>query len=468
MYTRVYDIAVIGSGPAGEKAALEAASLGSSVIVIEKGYSPGGASIITGTVPSKSLRETVQYINSLEQSEISGVEACLNQELTISQLMHRKNKVVLNRIECILKLYDRFQIDYLQGSARFVSCNEIEVTSAEEDRKKRVQAEKVIVAVGTRPYHPPDIAFDGKCILDSDTILTLDHIPSRMAVYGGGVIGCEYASIFARLGTQVHLIDPRGRILDFIDDDISGTLVELMIESGIEMHLGELYETISSDGDKVDIQLKSGKRMAVPALLYANGRQGLAEGLHLENCGIQLNERSQLDVNDHFQTTVSSIYGAGDIIGFPSLVSVSNEEGRRAARHAVLGESVQRIGSEIPSAVYTLPEIANVGLSEKELRQQGIPCQSGICYFKNLARGYMIGEKNGLLKLIFHQKTLRILAVHILGKHAAELIHIGQLAIHLNGTVDYFINNVFNFPTLASAYKVAAQNGLDRVACQNL
>ena len=459
---KIYDIAIIGSGPAGEKAALEAASLKASVIVIEKGYDPGGASVITGTIPSKSLRETVQDLNAIKQSELSGIDTHYNKKITINELMHRKKAVVSNRVNFIFKKYLENSIDYLNGTASFENCNTLNVTK-NDNSVISIRARKFIIAVGTRPYHPPNVDFDDKYILDSDTVLSLNYIPEEMAVFGGGVIGSEYAFIFAKLGTKVHLIDPRGKILDFIDDQISTTLVQLMEQCGIKLHLGCPFKTIQQSDDQVHITFKNDKTLSVPVLLYANGRQGLAEDLNLENCGIKLNSRSQLDVNQNYQTTIEHIYGAGDIIGFPSLVSVSNEEGRLAARHAILDEDVSRIGADIPSAIYTIPEIANIGLTEKVLQNEGIPYETGVCYFKDLARGYIIGEKVGLLKLIFQRETRELLAVHILGHNAAELVHIGQVVINMKGKIDYFVDTVFNFPTLSSAYKVAAKDGLRKL-----
>ena len=460
MSKTIYDLAVIGSGPAGEKAALEASSLGASVVVIERGYSPGGASVITGTIPSKSLRETVQYIGSLSQKEISGIDSDLRREITVKELMHRKNRVVADRVRKILRTYKNNGIRYIPGEARFLSPDTVVVKCSDTGTQLQIKAQKSIIAVGTRPYHPPDILFDHKTILDSDSILTLPQIPEEMGVYGGGVIGCEYASIFAKLGTKVHLIDPRGQLLDFIDSDLSSKLVELMKESGIVLHLGDPYKKIAVENNLVRIDLKSGRHFQFPILLYANGRQGLARKLSLENCNIALNHRDQLDVNQNYQTSVPTIYAAGDIIGFPSLVSVSNEEGRLAALHAISGRKVQRFGLDIPSAIYTIPEIAAIGPNESDCQKREIPYLTGVCHFNDLARGYMIGEKNGLLKLIFHRDTLELISVHILGQSAAELIHIGQAVMNYKGKVDYFIDTVFNFPTLSLAYKVAARDGI--------
>jgi len=462
MEEQIYDIAVIGAGPAGEKAALEAASLGAKVIIIEKSAQPGGASVITGTIPSKSLRETVKYIMTLAQQDINGISLSLKRPISVNELMHRKDVVVAQRVDDILDTYQKKNIDFIFGSARFLSKDQLIIKrQAKEDRI--IKAKKTIIAVGTVPYHPPDIEFDGKCILDSDSILSLDKIPESMAVYGGGVIGCEYASIFSLLGVKVHLIDPRGTLLSFLDREISILLAGILKQCGIDLLLGETYENISFHENKVQTVLQSGTTVETNTILYANGRQGTAEKLNLKNCGLELNSRSQLNVNDNYQTETTNIYAIGDVIGFPSLVSVSNEEGRLAARHAVLGTNVTRVSEDIPYGIYTIPEIGLIGATEQELIENKTPYEKGICLFKDLARGLIIGDRRGLLKLLFHRETHCLLGVHICGKSATELIHIGQAVMSLGGTIEYFLENVFNFPTLSAAYKVAASDGLRRM-----
>lgn len=458
----IFDIAIIGSGPAGEKAALEAASLGASVVVIEKGFKPGGASVITGTIPSKSLRETVQFVCSMCRPDLSGVELEWDRQPTIKELMHRKQKVISQRTDKILEDYAKAGITYLNGEGRFLSPHEIEVSS-ETSETNRIEAKKIIVAVGTTPYHPPDIQFDGKVILDSDTVLQLDQIPKSIAIIGGGVIGCEYAFIFSKLGTKVTLIDPRGSLLTFIDAELSGILADILVTNGSKLELGEEYEKIERIDDQVQITLKSGKILRTNLVLYANGRQGLANKLNLSACELTVNSRNQLEVNSNYQTATPHIYAVGDIIGFPSLVSTSNEEGRLAAIHAVTGKNVNRVGSDIPSAIYTIPEVGMVGPTEQELKKNSVPYAVGTCRFDDLAKGQIIGEYEGMLKLIFDPETLRLIAVHILGASAAELVHIGQTVISFQGTIDFFINSVFNFPTLSLAYKVAAREGKARL-----
>lgn len=467
MTEKIYDIAVIGSGPAGEKAANEAAYLGASVVIIEKGYRPGGASVITGTIPSKSLRETVKYVESLTTGNMSGLEISINRQITIPELMHRKNNVVSTRVDDILETYKGRGIDYIFGKARFVNPEELEITCTESSDTISVKARKFIVAVGTNPYHPPDIEFDGKYLLDSDTVLLLDKIPDSMAIIGGGVIGSEYASIFTRLGTKVYVIEARGALLDFVDHDISEALGRQMQEDGVVLCLGCKYEKVSVQDEKVIVNLDSGQVVEASCLLFANGRQGMADELNLEVCGLEINRRNQLEVNNNYQTKVPHIYAVGDVIGFPSLVSVSNEEGRMAARHAVKGEETHRVGSDIPFGIYTIPEISMIGPTEKALQKANIPYGVGICDFKNLARGLIIGDRKGMLKLLFHKETHELLGVHMFGQLAAELIHIAQAVITFKGKVEYFLDNVFNFPTLSSAFKVAARNGLMSMRTEN-
>ncbi len=460
MSDTIYDIAVIGSGPAGEKAALEAAGLGASVVVIEKGIRPGGASVITGTIPSKSLRETVKHVELLSGGEISGIDVRLDRKLTIPELMNHKNNVISERVEDIVSTYENAGVDYVFGKARFQTPHELFVDCTENSESMVIKAEKFIIAVGTNPYHPEDIEFDGKYILDSDTILQLEEIPESLVIIGGGVIGCEYASIFCRLGTRVSLIDPRGALLDFIDHDISEALAGQMREDGINLCLACNYKEVRVENGSVAIYLDDGNKVLASAMLFANGRQGMADELNLDVCGLEINRRNQLEVNDNYQTRVPHIYAVGDVIGFPSLVSVSNEEGRMAARSAVLGEHTQRVGSNIPYGIYTIPEISMIGPTEKELIDQGVSYGIGICRFKDLARGLIIGDRIGMVKLLFHKETKELLAVHMFGKTASELVHIAQAVIHYRGKIDYFLDNVFNFPTLSSSFKVAARQGL--------
>lgn len=458
-----YDIAVIGAGPAGEKAALEAAAAGAKAIIIEKGARPGGASVITGTIPSKSLRETVKYVMSLTQQDVSGIAVSLNRPISVQELMYRKDVVMTQRVHDILGTYKERNVECVFGEACFQSPHELVIRHPEKP-ERYIRADKTIIAVGTIPYHPPDVEFDGQQILDSDTILHLDNIPDTMTVYGGGVIGCEYATIFSLLGVKVKLIDTRGTLLSFIDRELSELLATIFEGCGIELLLGETYDSIQRVGNTVRTTLHSGKVVETDTLLYANGRQGTADRLSLENCNLDLNSRNQLDVNNNYQTTQPNIYAIGDVIGFPSLVSVSNEEGRLAARHAVRGVDVHRVSGDIPYGIYTIPEVGMVGATEQELIEDQVPYEKGICRFKDLARGLIIGDRRGMLKLLFHRETHKLLGVHICGLSAAELIHIGQSVMNFDGVIEYFVETVFNFPTLSAAYKVAAIDGLRRLA----
>ncbi|MDA3917802.1 MAG: Si-specific NAD(P)(+) transhydrogenase [Deltaproteobacteria bacterium] len=463
-----YDIAVIGSGPAGEKAAIEAASLGAKTVIIEKGVKPGGAGLITGTIPSKSLRETVKYVESLSQSSISGIDICLDRKLTVQELMYRKERVIEHRVNDILGAYEKDSIDFIAGMAEFNSLNQLVIHKNQEIGNKKqetsditVRAEKIIIAVGTKPYHPDHLNFDAEYILDSDTILQLKDIPESLVVIGGGVIGCEYATIFAKMGTEVTIVDSNMMLLNFIDHDISNALADEMQKDGVRLKLGTAYKKVEVLDNHVVTTLMNGEKIKTSALLCASGREGMTDGLNLKVCGLQTNSRNQLEVNSNYQTAVPNIYAVGDVIGFPSLVSVSNEEGRMAAQHAVSNKEVSRIGSDIPYGIYTIPEISMTGLTEEQAKKEKIPYGVGICQFKDLARGLIIGSKQGMLKLIFHSKTHKLLGVHIFGQSAAELIHIGQSVIAFNGSIDYFLKIVFNFPTLSAAYKVAARNALE-------
>ena len=457
-----FDVVVIGAGPAGEKAALKAAELGAKVAIVEKEADPGGAGIITGTIPSKAIRETTLFINQLKRKELSGFEVNIPQRLSVPEIFHRQRHVSK---EMSAKIYRDFQekgVVYYRGFASFQNPHQILVQKKDSD-DVLLETKKTIIAVGTSPYHPPDIDFSGQAILDSDSILKIPELPRSLSIYGGGVIGCEYATIFTRLGTRVYLISPKPTLLNFIDHDLSLAMNYTMLQSKITLRLGEEYRTIEEKEGRVEVALQSGKTIETEYLLYANGRQGNSEGLKLENCGVAVNSRKQLTVNEYYQTSDPDIYAVGDIIGFPSLVSTGNEQGRIAARHAILGKAKPLNASRIPLAVYTIPEIAMVGETEETLTAAGVPYETGICYFRDLARAKLVGEEDGLLKLIFDPTSQRILGVHIMGYYASDLIHTGQAVIHYQGGLDYFVESVINYPTLSSAYKLAAIDGINRL-----
>jgi len=457
-----YDIAVIGAGPAGEKAAIEASGLGAKTVIIEKGSKPGGAGLITGTIPSKSLRETVKYVESLSQSSITGIDICRDQKMTVQELMHRKKRVIKHRTSDILATYKKNDIDFITGMAKFISSNQLSINPGTKTNEFIIQAKKIIIAVGAKPYHPDSLNFDAKYILDSDTILNLKDIPESMVVIGGGVIGSEYATIFAKMGTKVILIDSNRMLLNFIDHDISNALADEMQRDGVKLRLGSGYKKAEVLNNRVVTTLINGEIIETSALLCASGREGMTENLNLKVCGLETDPRNQLKVNSNYQTSVHDIYAVGDVIGFPSLVSVSNEEGRMAAQHAVSNREVSRIKTNIPYGIYTIPEISMIGMNQEQIKNENIPYIVGICQFKDLARSLIIGSEKGMLKLLFHKNTHKLLGVHIFGQSAAELIHIGQSVIAFNGGADYFLETVFNFPTLSAAYKVATHNALEK------
>jgi len=460
---KVYDIAVIGAGPAGEKAALKAAKFGSKVVVIERHFEPGGAGTLSGTLPSKSLRETAQYLDRLHDDHLSGFKADLGHQMTIQELMHRNNLVTTVRIEHIYHQFDVHGVDYLPGCARFIGPHQLEVTRQKTGEVEVIEAKKFIIAVGTKPYHPPNIDFAHPRILDSGSVLHLNELPKSLLVYGGGVIGCEYACIFAKLGTQVTLVESRGQLLDFLDEDISNRLGKEMQLQGIQLKLGDGYTKVTGDEHSVTLDLEDGVQFQADYLLYANGREGFSSDLGVENVGIQLNSRKQIDVNSNYQTSVPHIYAVGDINGMPSLVSISNEEGRMAARHAVKGTPGRRYDNDFVSAIYTIPELAMYGPTEKMLKEKGVNYGVGIAEYKDLARALIIGDQIGMIKLLFDKADLKLLAAHVVGQQSGEMIHLAMSVIHFGGTLRFFSDQVFNFPSLSAGFKVAALNGIENL-----
>ena len=464
MKTLNYDVVVIGSGPAGEKAALEAVKHNAKVAIIEKSQTPGGASLITGTIPSKAIRETVQHIHMSKMNALSGINLTISQELTMENILHRKNLLAMRLSEKLKANLIQKGVELIHGTAQFKNKNSIIVDSdGDHSEAMIIKSNNFIIAVGCSPYHPPDITFDGERILDSDTILNLIEFPKSIIIYGGGVIGCEYASIFSSLGVRVHLVNPLDRLLKFVDSDISLHLAYKMQQSGISFKFGETYKTATNNGDHVEMLLNSGKLLRASCLLYCNGRKGNADGLNAEKAGLIINSKCQLDVDESYRTIVKNIYAVGDVIGFPSMASTGKEQGRKAAQHAVLGKVVTGEANLSPLGIYTIPEIGMVGKTEEELTNEKIPYEIGICSFTELAKANLIGAEDGLFKLIFHQEDLRLLGVHIIGNSSTELVHIGQAVIQFKGTINYFIDSVLNYPTLTQAYKIAVMDGLERL-----
>jgi NAD(P) transhydrogenase len=461
-----YDMLVIGSGPAGQKAAIQAAKLGKKVGVIERKQVAGGICINSGTIPSKSLREAVLFLSGFRQRNLYGASYRVKKEITFEDLLFRCDHIVKAEQEVIQSQLIRNHVDFIVGHASFVDPHRLSIQQDSETNEHT--ADFIVIAVGTVPSRPAGIPFDDATIIDSDGLLTLKALPRSLTIVGGGVIGSEYASILATLGIPVVLVERRPRLLDFVDSELSEALQYQMRSVGVTLRLNEEVIAIEKapDGSAV-IRLKSGKQIRAPLLMYSAGRTGATDGLNLEKIGIQADERGRLSVNENFQTVIPHIYAAGDVIGFPALASTSMQQGRHAACHA-LGLSCETSTYLLPYGIYTIPEISMVGRNEDELTRDGVPYESGVARYREIARGQLIGDTVGMLKLLFHTETRQLLGVHIIGDGATELVHIGQAVMALNGKLDYFVDTVFNYPTLAECYKVAALAALNRfpaVAC---
>lgn len=465
-----YDCVVIGTGPAGQKGAIQAAKLGRSVAVIEKNPVLGGAQINTGTIPSKALREAVLHLTGANKRGLFGESFRVKHHVTVADLAAVSQQVIRHEWDVIRSQFDRNGVDLIWGRAKFVGPNQVEVESPEG--LQTIEAERFLVAVGTRPARPSHVPFNGRTIFTSDEILALDHIPRTMIVVGGGVIGTEYACIMAALGIRVTLIEGRSQVLGFVDHEITGAFQYFMRQKGVTLRLGEKVESITevdgSAGGKpcrlVEAQLESGKVLKAETLLFAVGRQGVCGALGLDAVGIQYDDRERLHVNAYYQTSAEHVYAAGDVIGFPALASTSMEQGRRAICHAFGVCDVRDYNTKLfPFGVYSIPEISMIGKTEEELTADGVPYEAGVAQYREIARCQLLGEEQGMMKLLIHQKTHDILGVHILGAGATELIHIGQAVMALGGKAEFFIDNVFNWPTLAECYKVAAYNGLNKL-----
>ncbi len=459
-----YDLVVIGSGPAGERAALQAAKLGKRAVVIERKPSIGGVMIHTGTLPSKTLRETVLYIAGLKQRSVYGLQVNLQDKLTVRELMHRKENVIQKEMEVIQDQLTRNGIEVIYGVGCITSPHHVIVSSSSASNRI-ISAEKIIISVGTRPYHAPGLNVDNHYIYDGESILELDSIPRTLTVVGAGVIGCEYASIFAHLGIKVTLLEPRERLLSFLDTEIADTLVYLMRKYRVRLLLGDGAKDVTIRGEKVVTITDSGRQIISDRLLYTAGRSGNTQDLGLEAVGIETDKRGIIKVDANFQTACPSIYAVGDVIGHPALASVSMDQGRIAAFHAFQGNGAKArtINAIQPFGIYTIPEVSLVGETEESAREKGEEFEVGLSRFHELARGQIMNDQDGLLKLIFRRKDLRLLGVHCIGERATELVHIGQAVMSFNGGIDYFVDTVFNYPTMSEAYKVAALDGMSRM-----
>jgi len=461
MQTIRYDLVVIGSGPAGQKGAISAAKLGKRVAIVDRNEMVGGVCIHGGTVPSKTLREAILHLTGFRHRSFYGSDYVVKDKISIRDLSARVNQVVERETGVVREQLRRNNIDLYVGVAQFSTANALEIVGANDEHM--LHADNILIACGTRPSHPVGIPFDGKKILGSDQFFQLDEIPREMIIVGGGVIGLEYASMFAAMGVEVTLIEQRPQLLEFVDSEIMEALRYHMRRLGAIFRLGEKVTGIQLDErGRVAAHLESGKTIHAASLMYAVGRQANTDLLNLESTGLTAGPRGKLEVNEKFQTAVPNIYAAGDVIGFPSLASTSMEQGRMASLH-IFGSPAETKQGVLPFGIYTIPEISMVGQTESALTQACIPFEVGIAKYEELAKAQIVGDHTGMLKILFHPETRKVLGVHVIGESAAEIVHIGQAVISLGGTMDYFRDTVFNYPTFAEAYKVAGLNGLNKL-----
>lgn len=453
-----YDLTVIGSGPAGQKAAIQAAKLGKRVAIIDRSALLGGMCIHGGAIPSKTLREAILYFSGFYHHQVYGGRR--KRDLTIHEILTRCAEVTLSEMRVIVNQLERNGIEVIEGEASFVDEHTVQVTGKGH---LLLTADAIVIATGTQPARPDEVPFEDGLIIDAGSIETLTNLPRSIIVVGAGVVGTEYASMLALLDIEVTLIDQKPTMLDFVDPEIAEALSYHMRDIGVVLHLGEeVVEVVKTQNGRVRVTFRSGKKAIADALLYAAGRSGATKNMNLEGIGIQPDTRGRLTVNSNFQTIHPHIYAVGDVIGFPSLASASMEQGRLAACHAFQVPACYR-PELLPYGIYTVPEISMVGRTERNLIEQGVPYEVGEARYREIAKGQILGDRVGFLKLLFHQESRQVLGVHAIGQGATELIHIGQAVLAFNGTLDFFISNTFNYPTLAECYRVAALDGYNKV-----
>jgi len=457
-----FDLIVIGCGPAGEKAGAQAAYFGKRVAVIERAASPGGSCINTGTVPSKTLRESALYFSGLGQRGLYGIDYSLKENLTVHDFMHHEREVVEMERRRILKNLELHKIEYIQGQASFDDAHTVVIG------RRKLTGQIILISTGSKPNRPAEISFDDVHTFDSDTFLQMDRIPKSLAVIGGGVIGCEYASIFMALGVRVTLVDGRDRLLPFLDSEISDRLRGRLAELGMNFWFNERPVKVENSAAGAKLTMKSGKVLETDAALFAAGRRAAVDGLALEKAGLAVSDRGYIAVDENYRTAVSNIYAAGDVIGFPALASTSMEQGRVAVCHAFGFQYKQRVASMLPMGIYTIPEISAAGETEDSCKEKKIDYCVGRAHFENNARGHICGDTSGLLKLIFSPADKKLLGLSIIGESATELVHIGMMVLDNGLTINEFIDQVFNYPTLSEMYKYAAYDGLGNLSGHKL
>jgi NAD(P) transhydrogenase len=453
-----YDLVVLGGGPAGEKGAAQAAYFGKKVALVEREAEPGGAAVHTGTLPSKTLRETAIFLSGYRQSELYGVTVELNAELAVPKLLSRKNAVRDAEVARIRWNLDRHGVTTLHGAGKLLDAHTVQVGD------RTITGEIILIATGSIPFHPSNIPFEDEDIDDSDTILVIDRLPKSMVILGGGVIGCEYATMFAAMRVDVTLVEGRPRLLPFLDLEMGERLRGAMTSLGVDIKLETTAKAVKRDGKQIACELSTGETIRCDKLLVASGRSGNTKDLGLDKVGVTLDKRGYVTVDGNYKTNVPNIYAAGDVIGFPALASTSMEQARVGVCHAFGFQYKKQVSHLLPYGVYTIPEVSCVGFSEEEAKEKKIDFVVGRAFYRDNARGKIVGDKDGVIKLVFDKATRKIIGCHCIGDRASELVHIGQMAITTGGTVDTFIEMVFNYPTLAEVYKYAAYDALKHFA----
>ncbi|HEX6522034.1 MAG TPA: Si-specific NAD(P)(+) transhydrogenase [Streptosporangiaceae bacterium] len=456
-----FDVLVIGSGPGGQKAAIAAAKLDRRVAIVERRNMIGGVCLNTGTIPSKTLREAILYLTGLDQREMYGQSYRVKDEITIADLAARTSHVVGREMDVVRSQLSRNRVTILTGTGSFVDPHTVEVAE-DSGRVRRASSDKIVIATGTKPARPASIEFDERTVMDSDGIVHLERVPRSMVVAGAGVIGIEYASMFAALGTKVTVVEQRDRMLEFCDDEVVEALKFHLRDLAVTFRFGETVSSVEARPDGAIATLLSGKKIPADTVMYSAGRQGMSDTLNLEAAGLSADARGRIKVDEIFRTSVPHIYAVGDIIGFPALAATSMEQGRLAAHHAC-EEPLHEMERLQPIGIYSIPEISFVGRTEEELTKDSVPFEVGISRYRELARGQIIGDSYGVLKLLVCLKDRRLLGVHVFGTGATELVHIGQAVMGCGGTIDYLVDAVFNYPTLAEAYKVAALDAMNKM-----